>query len=119
MRLLNIFYPSLRTEGEAISTVTSSEQAPQSQEIAASQQVVSRNDGHGYIQISFSDTGKGIPQEYLNKIFDPFFTTKEPGKGTGLGLSVSQSIIENHGGKIFVESTVSKGATFTIRLPIV
>lgn len=70
------------------------------------------------IEISVSDTGHGIAPENLGKIFDPFFTTKEVGKGTGLGLSVSYGIIERHGGTIRVQSTVGKGSTFTIWLPL-
>ena len=75
------------------------------------------DDGSQTIEISFSDTGKGIPKEELNKIFDAFYTTKDPGKGTGLGLSISQSIIANHGGQIFVESKAGSGTTFTVKLP--
>jgi two-component system NtrC family sensor kinase len=66
---------------------------------------------------SFSDNGYGIPVNVLPYIFDPFFTTKPVGEGTGLGLSVSKSIVEQHDGKIIVE-TSEKGTTFTIRLPI-
>ena len=66
-----------------------------------------------------SDNGPGIPKDKLTRIFDPFFTTKPVGKGTGLGLSVSYDIIVNkHKGEIVVDSTVGKGTTFTIRLPI-
>ena len=66
-----------------------------------------------------SDDGPGIAPDKLSKIFDPFFTTKPTGKGTGLGLSVSCDIIVNkHGGKLLVDSTVGKGAKFTIKLPI-
>lgn len=66
-----------------------------------------------------SDDGPGIASDKLPKIFDPFFTTKPAGKGTGLGLSVSYDIIVNkHKGKLLVESTVSKGTKFTIKLPI-
>ncbi|MEK6591026.1 MAG: ATP-binding protein [Nitrospinota bacterium] len=72
-----------------------------------------------YVNIIISDTGCGIPDEYLRRIFDPFFTTKEIGKGTGLGLSISYGIIKEHGGEIRVESDISKGTTFTIVLPIV
>jgi two-component system NtrC family sensor kinase len=67
------------------------------------------------VEIEFTDTGKGIPQENLAKIFEPFFTTKS--KGTGLGLSVVYGIINRHQGEIEVKSQVSKGTTFTIRLP--
>ena len=70
-----------------------------------------------YIEIQVADTGCGIPEENLAKIFDPFFTTKGQ-KGTGLGLAVIWGIIDNHNGRITVESTVDQGTTFTIRLPI-
>jgi two-component system NtrC family sensor kinase len=73
---------------------------------------------HGTVNIIISDTGDGISKEYIEKIFDPFFTTKEVGKGTGLGLSISYGIIKDHGGDIRVESKASKGATFTISLPV-
>jgi two-component system NtrC family sensor kinase len=67
--------------------------------------------------IEFTDTGIGIPEENLPKIFDPFFTTKKQGKGTGLGLSVSYGIIERHRGKLQVKSQMSRGTTFTVKLP--
>ncbi|HYQ48309.1 MAG TPA: ATP-binding protein [Thermodesulfovibrionales bacterium] len=62
-----------------------------------------------------SDTGRGIPQEQLQRIFDPFFTTKD--HGTGLGLAIVYSIIEKHRGKIEVQSEQGKGTTFLISLP--
>jgi signal transduction histidine kinase len=70
------------------------------------------------VQISVSDTGKGIASSELNKIFDPFYTTKPPGKGTGLGLAISLRIIESFGGSIHVKSTEGEGSTFTIELPV-
>ena len=70
------------------------------------------------IEVEFSDTGHGIPQEHLDKIFDPFFTTKEVGHGTGLGLAISYGIVREHHGTISVESEVGKGTTFLIRLPM-
>jgi signal transduction histidine kinase len=70
------------------------------------------------IFITFQDTGIGIEPAIQSKIFDPFFTTKEVGKGTGLGLSICHGIITEHGGKIYAESEVGKGATFIIELPI-
>lgn len=71
----------------------------------------------GFIRIDVTDTGVGIPPEYIDNIFDPFFTTKEVGKGTGLGLAVSHGIIENHKGKITVSSRIGKGTTFSVFLP--
>jgi len=67
---------------------------------------------------ALADTGHGMPEEVRSKVFEPFFTTKDFGKGTGLGLTVVKGIIEEHGGTIDVESTVDKGTTFWIRLPI-
>ncbi|MFH1625454.1 MAG: PAS domain S-box protein, partial [Pseudomonadota bacterium] len=72
---------------------------------------------NGCVCIQISDTGCGIPAENIPKLFDPFFTTKEVGKGTGLGLSMAYGIVQKHGGRIRVESTVGKGSTFTIELP--
>ncbi len=72
----------------------------------------------GAIEIFCQDQGVGIPQQDLKKIFEPFFTTKELGKGTGLGLSVSYGIVKDHGGEIKVDSTVGKGTTFIVILPL-
>ncbi len=73
-------------------------------------------DTHATIQIA--DTGSGIPEDIKRRLFEPFFTTKEVGKGTGLGLSIVYGIMKRHNGHITVESTVGKGTTFTITLPI-
>ncbi|MFH0769273.1 MAG: PAS domain S-box protein, partial [Chloroflexota bacterium] len=70
------------------------------------------------IRASFADDGPGIPKENLSHIFDPFFTTKEVGKGTGLGLSICHGIIAEHGGRIYAESELGKGATFIVELPV-
>jgi len=70
-----------------------------------------------FIEIQVSDTGAGINEKDLNKIFEPFYTTKGQ-KGTGLGLAVIWGIINNHQGKITVDSTVGNGTTFTIHLPV-
>ena len=69
------------------------------------------------VEIRVSDTGCGIPPGNLQRIFDPFFSTKGP-KGTGLGLAVAWGIIEKHNGHIEVDSTVGKGTTFRVLLPI-
>jgi C4-dicarboxylate-specific signal transduction histidine kinase len=70
------------------------------------------------IQVNVKDTGPGIPYINISKLFEPFFTTKKKGKGVGLGLSVAYGIIQEHGGSIFVRSTVGNGATFRVRLPL-
>jgi PAS domain S-box-containing protein len=68
-------------------------------------------------RVEVMDTGMGIPQEQLSKIYDPFFTTKELGRGTGLGLSVSYGIIQEHSGKISVDSKPGVGTCFVLELP--
>ena len=70
------------------------------------------------IVISFQDDGCGIPKENIDQIFLPFYTTKPIGSGTGMGLSISHGIIEQHGGKITVTSTLGKGSCFTVTIPM-
>jgi len=69
-----------------------------------------------HIEITFTDTGIGIPKENIPKLFDPFFTTKS--FGTGLGLAVSYGIIWQRGGTILVRSEAGKGTVFTVRIPL-
>lgn len=71
-----------------------------------------------FVEIEFTDTGPGIPENIRSKVFEPFFTTKPAGKGTGLGLAVSYGIIKKHEGQIFVKSEHGHGASFFIRLPV-
>jgi two-component system cell cycle sensor histidine kinase/response regulator CckA len=66
--------------------------------------------------VEIEDSGKGIPEDVLQKVFEPFFTTKESEKGTGLGLSLAHLIIDRHQGKIEVQSEVNKGTKFTLKL---
>jgi two-component system NtrC family sensor kinase len=73
--------------------------------------------GTGGVIAEVIDQGHGIPRTELSKIFEPFYTTKEAGKGTGLGLSICYAIVQEHGGKLEVESTVGQGSTFRIVLP--
>ncbi len=90
--------------------------------------IASRFDpGPREVIVTVTDTGPGIPPEQRDRIFEPFFTTKPVGKGTGLGLSLSFSIVEEHGGRLTIESPTDdpaasdagtpSGATFAIRLP--
>jgi signal transduction histidine kinase len=73
-------------------------------------------------EIAICDSGVGIPPEQLRMIFEPFYTTKKPDEhghgGSGLGLSVCRQIIEQHHGRIRVESMVGKGSKFTVKLPL-
>jgi two-component system NtrC family sensor kinase len=85
-------------------------------ELTMSTGLILRN-GWNDMEISFKDTGSGIPEENLDKIFEPFFSTKQVGKGTGLGLSICYGIIEAHGGRIEVESKLDEGTTFRVILP--
>jgi len=79
---------------------------------------VTTKSADNFVEIIFSDTGSGIPEENIGRLFDPFFTTKDKTKGSGLGLAVSYGIIKKHGGDIEVMSEVGKGSAFTVRLPV-
>ena len=70
------------------------------------------------VEVTFADTGHGIPSGLERRIFDPFFTTKEVGKGTGLGLSITYGIVKEHGGTISVACRPGEGATFLVHLPL-
>jgi PAS domain S-box-containing protein len=67
------------------------------------------------VLVSVSDTGKGIPPQFVEQIFDPFFTTKP--HGTGMGLRISRSIIESHGGRLWAVGSSGRGAIFHLNLP--
>jgi two-component system NtrC family sensor kinase len=70
----------------------------------------------GSVRLLFCDNGAGIPQEHIEKIFEPFFTTRV--KGTGLGLAITKQIVEQHHGKIGIESETGCGTTVEVRLPV-
>ncbi len=78
--------------------------------------VLTREEG-GRVLVEVSDTGSGIPNEYLARIYDPFFTTKAIGQGTGLGLSITYGIVREHDGSIDCESIVGQGTRFILEFP--
>ena len=79
---------------------------------------VKSDNGNKYLQISFRDHGTGIPGHIIDKVMNPFFSTKPRGKGTGLGLSISHGIINDHGGKMYIESKEGKFANVIVELPL-
>lgn len=78
--------------------------------------IATERDGSGFVQASVTDTGAGLPPEIVPSLFQPFITTKE--QGLGIGLSICRSIIESHGGKLWVEANEGGGSVFAFRLPI-
>lgn len=76
------------------------------------------SDDKPFVEIEFTDTGCGIKEEHMARLFEPFFTTKPVDKGTGLGLSITHGIVKHYGGKIDVKSTVGKGTSFFVKLPL-
>ncbi|MGD8861330.1 MAG: ATP-binding protein [Myxococcales bacterium] len=78
--------------------------------------ITTESRGGGRLAVLLRDSGKGIPEDNLERIFEPFFTTKGEGKGTGLGLSIVRNIVEQHRGSISVDSEVGSGTTFEVVL---
>jgi len=73
-------------------------------------------DTNDAIEVTVSDTGKGLPMENIDRVFQPFFTTKS--KGLGIGLSISRSIVEAHGGHLVAELNPAGGTLFRFTLPL-
>ena len=75
-------------------------------------------EGIKVIQLSFYDMGMGISQDIIDQVYDPFFSTKPANEGTGLGLSISNRIINDHCGKLWLESVEAEYTKVTIELPV-
>jgi signal transduction histidine kinase len=89
---------------------------PENGTISVSTKPLTKNGYMDFVQVTIADTGKGIPEEDLEKVFTPFYTTKHT--GSGLGLSISHQIVQEHQGTIEVESKQNVGTTFRINLPV-
>jgi signal transduction histidine kinase len=76
------------------------------------------DDGDGWVHVEIRDSGCGIPEENLTKVLDPFFTTKPVGQGTGLGLSIVRRIMDEHHGRLLIDSRVGVGTQITLSFPI-
>ena len=70
------------------------------------------------VMVEFADTGEGVALEELQKIFEPFYTTKETGRGSGLGLSICYGIVQQHRGRMVVDSQPGRGSTFRVFFPV-
>jgi signal transduction histidine kinase len=80
--------------------------------------LATRRDG-GFVTISVTDTGTGIPKAMHERVFEPFFTTKAVGRGTGQGLSIARAtVVEKHRGELWFETEEGVGTTFFVRLPM-
>lgn len=114
--------PLIRIDREQIKQVflnillNAIEATPENGTIFVKTRSFTKPNGESFVQIEFTDTGCGIPEEYLEDIFNPFFTTKTT--GSGLGLSISNQIVQDHKGYISVESRLNKGTSFFINLPL-
>src|SRR5262249_14316574 len=79
------------------------------------------HDSKGWVQIAVADTGPGIPPAEAEKIFEPYYQSAHSGTaktlGTGLGLAIAKKLVELHGGRLWVHSTVGRGSTFSFTLP--
>jgi len=78
---------------------------------------VRQKENGGYLDVKFSDSGRGITSENIERIFEPFFSTKT--QGTGLGLATAKVIVAEHNGSIRVESTIGKGTSFQLQFPLI
>ena len=117
--LLNICINAIHAIGKAEGTLTlSADVVPRSELLLRFPDEKIPEVWPSYVRIRIADNGSGMDKETLQRIFEPFFTTKKTGEGTGLGLALAEQIIRTHRGHICAESTLGKGSTFYIYLPV-
>ena len=117
--LLNICINAIHAIGKAEGTLTmSADVVPRSELLLRFPDEKIPEVWPSYVRIRIEDNGSGMDKETLQHIFEPFFTTKKTGEGTGLGLALAEQIIRTHRGHICAESTLGKGSTFYIYLPV-
>ncbi len=114
VRLEQVFMNLITNARDA---VANNESAKDKNILIKTSQQQPEGEGQAFVVIKISDNGCGITEDLQKRIFEPFFTSKESGKGTGLGLSVIKQIVDEHGGRIEVESKEGEGTTFTVILP--
>lgn len=117
--MLNICINAIHAIGKAEGTLTmSADVVPRSELLLRFPDEKIPEVWPSYVRIRIEDNGSGMDKETLQHIFEPFFTTKKTGEGTGLGLALAEQIIRTHRGHICAESTLGKGSTFYIYLPV-
>lgn len=92
--------------------------AAQAMDGAGTLKIATYADGDGWVHVEVRDSGCGIPQENLDKVLDPFFTTKPVGQGTGLGLSIVRRIMDEHQGRLMIDSKEGVGTQITLSFPV-
>ena len=98
-----------------INLVTNAEHAIRGRQPAIIQ--MSTQAREGWVRLVVEDSGPGVPRDIRHRIFDPFFTTKGPDEGTGLGLAICQRVVNEVGGKLWLEDSALGGARFVVELP--
>ena len=119
-KLNQVFMNLLSNAIDAIETGTGAEEekpARMTGRITVSTELA-QAEGRKWLKIAIQDTGDGISDDVREHLFEPFFTTKEVGKGVGLGLAITHGIVQEHDGRIEVETSTGNGATFTVWLPV-
>jgi two-component system NtrC family sensor kinase len=118
-QLQQVFVNLVNNALQAMSEANGGGQLAITTQMGPSTFISQQNENELVIRITIQDDGPGIASRHLSSIFDPFFTTKPEGQGTGLGLSVCHGIVSEHGGHIWAESQVGRGATFFLELPLI